>query len=380
MLRSIPAWLMIIACAAGATPPTGRPPVGPLQRYDPKIYDFNFRVTLKAAQTLSDFRNEPHYDLVNTPIIMPIIHMGTFHRVNADSAGGKIWLDNREINPRCELRTTAPFGQTMATMRIDKFQGKEIRWQVGYSVQTWSSRINDEEAARIPWPSEWPKEVLDGLQPQTYIDSTDRIFKQAVEHVTGGKLKSLPPYLAAKELVRYCLNEIQVHADGIDRGAFGIVMGMEMWGAARTAHEKRGTPIDLVNVCVATLRAAGIPARPVIGAMEYGGDPTHPNTLTTFVVWAEFYLPEAGWVPFDPIAMRGKGIRSMDLNRPWPEFGTMEDLNLRIPLSHHYIPPLSVQTPRSPGVWGWDPNPGPDVTAVYQIQMSIASRGRGVED
>ena len=99
----------------------------------------------------------------------------------------------------------------------------------------------------------------------------------------------------------------------------------------------------------------------------------------TLVTWAEFYLPEVGWVPFDPVEMRGK-VRTLDVRRPWPEFGTMDDLNERIPLSYHFVPPASVESPMNASVWGWDPRPGGDPGTEQQIRFTIISRGKGNDD
>ena len=99
-----------------------------------------------------------------------------------------------------------------------------------------------------------------------------------------------------------------------------------------------------------------------------------------FASWAEFYLPDVGWIPFDPLVMRGKGLRSLDVRKPWAEFGTMKDLNRRIPLAYHFIPPASVETPQNAAVWGWDPRPGGDPSSEQIIKFEVVSRGRGVED
>ena len=85
-------------------------------------------------------------------------------------------------------------------------------------------------------------------------------------------------------------------------------------------------------------------------------------------------------MPFDPNDMRGKGIKTMDINKSWPEFGTMKHLHERIPLAYHFIPPTGVQSPRNPGVWGWDPRPSGDPGSDQMIQLQITSRGKGAED
>ena len=358
-------------------PPSGQPPVGPLQRYDPRLYDFTIDVTLTTSWQL-DARQQGNFNLVNAPIVMPIIFRGTFSSVSKDTLRARLWLGGREdteLTSRTRLDDGFPHHTQLAVLTIREFHGKSLRWQLGYRAQVWSSRLkNEDAAAAIGWPNEWPKEVQDGLKPQKYIESDDPFFAQAVEHASEGKLRLVPPYLAAKDLVRYCVNKIRLSGSGLGRGNAGVVHGLQIIGAKRAATEGVGGPHDLVCVCVAMLRAAGIPARPVIGVHE-----EKQLGRTRFVSWAEFYLPEAGWVPFDPIEMRGK-VRSLDVRRPWPEFGTMKDLNRRIPLAYHFMPPAAVQTPQYPSVWGWDPRPGGDPSSQQHIRLSITSRGRGTDD
>ena len=368
-----------------AAPPSGRPPIEPLQRYDPKVYDFMFEVTVTTLRQL-DARHQQSYHLVDAPIVMPVIFQGTYSTVAADSLRAALWLEGRPdpgVNRRRRVDGGLPFHGHLAVFTIDQFRGRSLRWQLGYRVQVWSSRLLDEgAAASIPWPREWPQEVQDGLRPQMFIESDDPAFARAVEHASGGKLRLTPPYLAAKELVRYCLNQIRVSGNGVRRGQFGVLQGLEMIGASRTAARGLGGPHDLVCVCVAVLRAAGIPARPVIGVYERVRPPRGTPQIRKreeFVSWAEFYLPDVGWVPFDPMEMRGR-VRSLDVRRPWPEFATMKELNERIPLAYHFVPPATVQSPQNPAVWGWDPRPGGDPSSEQQIRFQITSRGRGVED
>ena len=335
------------------SPPSGRPPTGPLGRYEPRIYDIRFEVTVSTA-SLPDAYQKGYQigqamHLVDTPIVMPVIFSGTFSKVDPDSLAARIWYSNREdlgLNQRSRVDEGYPFHTHLAVMPIPEFRGKSLRWQLGFRTKVWSSRVDDTRAAQIPWPREWPKEVQDGLQPQLYIESDNPGFAQAVENVSKGSLRLVPPYLAAKDLVRYCINTIQVSGDGLDKRDLGMLHGMEVVGAAQTAADQRGGPHDLVCICVAMLRAANIPARPVIGIYRNKRD------RVTFVSWAEFFLPECGWIPFDPVELRGKGIRNKDVRLPWKDFGTMDDLNRRIPLSYHFIPAASVQSPQAPAVWG----------------------------
>ena len=208
-----------------------------------------------------------------------------------------------------------------------------------------------------------------------YIESNDPIFAETVERVSEGKLRFVPPYLAAKDLVRYCLNEIQISGSTMYFGRAGVLHGLNIDGALTAARNGRGNENDLVCVCVAMLRAAGIPARPVIGVEE-----NEKKKRDDLLVWAEFFLPGAGWIPFDPAEMRGKGLRNRDVRQPWPEFGEMKDLNRRIPLAYHFIPPKAVESPQRAAVWGWDPRPGDTPAAEQRISIDIVSRGLAPED
>ena len=376
-------WAPVLVAALLAAPPSGRPPIGPLERYQPRLYDFTIDVTLTTLGQY-DLSQQRSFDLVDAPIVMPVIFQGTYSAVKANSLRGRLWLDGREdteLNARSRIDDGYPFQTRLAVIPIEQFRGRTLRWQIGYRVQSWSARLRSEEAAaRIPWPREWPEEVRDGLQPQMFIESDDPIFAQAVEHASGGQLRMVPPYLAAKDLVRYCLNQIRVSGNGSNRGNLGVLRGLKLNGARHAVAEGIGSPHDLVCVCVAVLRAAGIPARPVIGVeelkAELGG---LKQAKTDLVSWAEFYLPDAGWISFDPVEMQGKGVRNQDIRRPWPEFATMKDLNERIPLAYHFLPAAQVEAP-IPAVWGWDPRPGRDPGTEPQIKFTIISRGRGVDD
>jgi transglutaminase-like putative cysteine protease len=373
-----------------ASPPSGRPPVGPLERYEPRVYDVKFEVTINSSMPYgqNDPRNPQHpdvprqrwgddFELADAPIVMPIIPYGTFHRTWEDSVRAQMWLGaapDRGLANRFRIDPGMPHHGLLAVLPIERFVGTRLRWNVEFRMQSFSSRINDAVAAQIPWPREWPKEVADGLRPQLYIESDHEIFAQTVERVSEGNLRLVTPYLAAKDLVRYCINELQVTGNGLARGRMGILYGLEVDGALDSAADGMGSPHDLVCVCVAILRAAGIPARPVIGLEK------NDENEKTLLTWAEFYLPQAGWVPFDPAVMRGKGIRHLDVHQPWPEFGTMKDLNQRVPLAYHFIPPRLVQTPGWPAVWGWDPRPAGAPVSEAWLTFGIVSRGRGEED
>jgi hypothetical protein len=407
------------------------PPSGPLQRCEPRVHDVRYQVTMRGE-----------FDLAQTRIIMPLVFRGAFSRTAADSVQGRLWLAGRQdrslpqrfrVEGGASGEESLPYGTHTAVLPIPEYHGGQLRWDVACRVQSWSSRIDDQWAGRMtwprplprellrgvrseqPWPRDWPEEAREALAPQPFIESDDPIFAQAVREVMGDRLPLTPPYYAAKELVRYCVENIEVgrgatyyhdprvpHArspwqiPGSGVGGGKVIVGMQVMGASRAArHFNSGGPMpgpdrpgeppsphDLVCVCVATLRAAGIPARPVIGVQESKWGRNSENSEAAEILsWAEFYLPGAGWVPFDPVAMRGNSLVNRLVQDPWPEFGSLDDLNRRIPLAYHFVPPGARVVPDIPALWGWaDAGRASIAWADQFIYISIISRGRGVED
>ncbi|MEW5733735.1 MAG: transglutaminase domain-containing protein [Thermodesulfobacteriota bacterium] len=63
-----------------------------------------------------------------------------------------------------------------------------------------------------------------------------------------------------------------------------------------------GKCVDISSLFVALARAAGVPAREVLGIRQGKGD---AQDITTWQhCWAEFFLPGYGWVPVDPADVR----------------------------------------------------------------------------
>ena len=375
------------ALVVALAPPSGRPPEGALERYEPRIYDVKFEVQLAPAPQ-RDISRHVSFDLRDTPVVMPVIFQSTFSIVDPESLGATLWLNgipDPDLTSRTHLDEGFPFHTQLAVLPIARFVGDSIRWELHYKTQVYSSRLDDLAAAEIRWPREWPGDVKDGLEPQMFIESDDPIFARTIEDISEGNLRGVPPFLAAKDIIRYSILNVRITSDGEDRKNFGMLHGLEMVGARRAAEQGAGSPADLVCVCVAMLRAAGIPARPVIGIEERmegrrgpdGGPRAKKNE--TFVIWAEFYLPDTGWIPFDPVEMGGS-VRNRNVRHAWPHFGSLDDLNKRATLAFHFIPPASVEVPENPAVWGWDPRPTRPTWGTEQtIELSMIYRGKGVE-
>ena len=204
-------------------------------------------------------------------------------------------------------------------------------YSVSFTAQAYSSILNEEKAITIPWPEEWNDEEELFLQPSKFIESNDSIFQKAVEQ--NGDPKSVPIHIAAKVLIRYCIENIQ-STGRYSHSENNVTTGIDVQGARYTVKEEKGSAADMVCVCVATLRAAGIPARPIVGI-------TNADTVGTkridpqYIVWGEYRLPGAGWVPFFPERMRGT-VTGLSREEQWQGLGTLQWLNRRVPIAFNF--------------------------------------------
>ena len=257
-----------------------------------------------------------------------------------------------------QLRQTVNGAQGDETFRIliqiPQATISTLSLRTEWPVISFSSAINEDVAARATWPRTWPAEALPYLVPSDFIASEKEEYKTFVERITKGDLRSVPVYYAAKDLVRAAILE---HRNVDQRFVYseqeGAVRGFDLKDArGRRQRQQNATSADLVVNCVAVLRAAGIPARPVIGLQS--GSITKPSVVSTdvqFVAWAEFYLPGAGWVPFDPNLMRGTSMRHTAVQKPWRFFGTIENLNRRAAIAYAFAPSSSGAVSQFPCGW-----------------------------
>ena len=346
------------------TPPNAGPvptdpwpawPPPPLRRSEPRGYTVGLAIDVGAASQLPQVPD-------------PFTSTGgeiTIEPVTADN-----WtvadLDRREVSLLLN-GSTVPFesrveGDPKADHRrlvvsVPDGVVNALTLRAGWPAIAFNSEVDEAAAATIAWPRQWPPEAQAALQPSLAIDSDQPIFREFVAKVAGDELRRVPVYLAAKDLVRRSIMEFRnIQGGALAREGLGAVRGFRLQGASVAAQAGTGTPGDLVCVCVAVLRAAGIPARPVIGIYSGDGDRGDnklPSGRTTLCVWAEFHLPGAGWVPFDPNEMRGSGLPQANVRKPWRWFGTIDQLNRRVALTYEFAPIRQGFIQDWPAGWAW---------------------------
>ena len=314
----------------------------------PRRYDMTFNVGIHSLAVADPRR----------PLLMPIVLQGASSFVNLDTLRAEVQLHGERIDggsgPEL-INGRGIFDEGMieaptAGLTVDPNvlnQATQLRFRVFHEAICYSSEVDEAALQSIPWPASWPSQARDALQPQTLIESDNPLFANVVQEVSGGDLRLVPPWIAAKELVRHACNTIQKNGETTLYGPGRSIRGLDVNGALVAAQRGSGTPNDLVCVCVALLRAAGIPARPVIGR---GEDRKGKKRL---LVWGELYLPKAGWIPFDPDEIRRKGARHWKVRDDWTEFGTMSDLNRRVPLAYAFAPDNGQAAYDCYAIWGW---------------------------
>ena len=111
-------------------------------------------------------------------------------------------------------------------------------------------------------------------------------------------------------------------------------------GALEMLRAKRGDCGQFVALFVALCRAAGIPARPVVGTL-LGAHPWSGH------VWAELWIDEAGWLPADPSRAHALWLYGKD---PDALFGQSDgscfafSLGMDLPLAERFGPPVRPAT------------------------------------
>ena len=347
-----PAFALLVAAVLAQA---GRPPEGPLSRSNPKRYELTWEVSLIVHPGTKGEAAPMKLDEVR--FLMPWIPQDTFSRTDENTLRMTLMADT-QVDPqapgRMKLEKDLPGGWALAVMPLSNFAGQSLRCTLVSETTVWRSEIDEAKAAAIPWPSEWPEETREWLKPQWLVESDDPRFAQFVKRVAGDQLRRTTIYLAAKELIRATVAAYNgVESGGIELRAGGVMRGLRMTGAAASMAQARGTFADVSAACVATLRAAGIPARVVIGATEFDGS-NQAGVRTGYIVWGEFFLPGAGWVPFDPQILRGSHGMQAKPDRPWPGVGRIKELNERVPVAFAFLPPRNqASAVWYPAAWGW---------------------------
>jgi hypothetical protein len=360
-------------------------------RFEPRLNDVVSRVTITS------WSGNPYapagLSLPPSELGMSLIADGPASRIDLRSLAARVWLDDTELpdaGPKGRLLDGIAEGNRVAAVALPQFVGQSIRWETSYRVETFNVRVDEARAAQVTWPREWPKELARFLQSEPCIEGDDPRIQQFVQRVSEGRLREVPPFIAAKELVRAAtLLPTSIVGSGVVRQGLGAINGIDVRGASSLIASGVGTPADVVCLAVATLRAAGIPARPVLGVTRYD------SSVRKFQirggngpwVWGEFWIPQAGWIPFDPAIMRRQALPQAGIRTAWKGFASFDDLHAVIPMAWSFVPPPPLQLAGYPAMWGSSlaglitPISGAPVEQrIAYIDWVLTNRGPGIGD
>ncbi len=349
---------LAVASSAFASPPLS----DAIKRYEPVEYQLTITGYVTAYQSRFNAEDQYELNLENTPLVFPIIPSGAYHTIDMERLKTTLELDDRQAESKFEILPTAQADGRLARFNIPKFKGKQVEYSLEEFVTCYNAKVDEARLRAIGWPEKWPAEVSSELQQQRYIESTNEQIVQLLEKWTNGKAKSAPPYVLGKELTRLTVQNFQINGKNWFNDELNRFAGLEVQGALKSVEQMRGTSHDCVCLFVAVCRAAGLPARPVIGIQMLDDDRGRDfeDDDKRIISWAEFYVPTAGWIAVDFRPLFKAPGRMHDLNREWPGVGTNDELNLMVPISYHFHPPASVRAEGRDGkpmLWGWQPVP-----------------------
>lgn len=384
-------FLTLVGMMAAAIAPPPKPPAGSDPPAGASVITKHDPVTSRITIEWSPFDPPPEVsrwmsaslnsrDVLRGTLMTPLLMSGMNMQMKADSIAFAARA-GRETVPVVVSHEIDP-AHRMAEYRvkIPAAPAMDLTFGLTFEATTWNITFDEKGAQRATWPRDWPDEAFSGLGPQFGIEEEHELFRSAVRDVTGGRERTVAPHLVAKELLRYTVSHVRitqpryarmkprpVEEEQNEPPISGLtdeiefvddpIAAQQFYGAVIAASLGFGSQADLVAVCVATLRAAGIPARPVVGIERRGTD-------GRLIVWGEYYLNQVGWVPFDPAILQRERLRLGGVNDPYPGVGGIPGMNLRVPLAYSFVPttapPIDLLPPPDPAAlerdrYGGDP-------------------------
>lgn len=287
-------------------PVTGNPLV-PLTRSNPRIYDITIRVNPRSSMSLG----WPYVEKTNWSSLTPTSFRVT-NQVNSDIPFTSVALADQAEQWRVSIDADA--------------------YQIHFTETAFESTLDDAVASSIPWNEDWEADVAFYLKPSLYLRSGDELFSKIVSDNINKE--TMTPHLCAKKLIQYCLQNTNSNGEFANNEEMRTT-GLQIRGAKYAlTSEKQVSATDALCACVASLRAAGIPARPVVGitnVSQNGSKGKQPE----YVVWGEYALAGAGWVPFNAKRLRGT-VNNLSIQEPWDGLGSWRPLSHHVPIAINF--------------------------------------------
>ncbi|MGE3109838.1 MAG: transglutaminase-like domain-containing protein [Phycisphaerales bacterium] len=280
-----------------------------------------------------------------------------------------------------------PCGTRLGKWEMSEKTGREVRLEIDIPMTCWQTKFDEKAAEGVPWPNRWPAVPMSTFNDRqavgrnregdevVLIEHDAPIVQELLKKWTNDKdPKSIPPVVLAKYLAGQILEYIQPSGNGLWFNKNSGLEGFNLVGARTALEKRRGTEHDVACALAAIYRAAGLPARLVIGydiSDEKGKDSNFlakkPSSVPEFRTWVEFalFLDSAAkeiWVPVDVNRQRKASSRNTS---NWRYFGSNDELENVLPIAHQFHPPTFVMAHGSPCFWGWVVRPEAQVATQF---------------
>lgn len=342
------------------------------------------------------FRLSTAFTIDRAAFVYPMIESSAAHESHIADATSSLSVDGNVYDTTVTILPDYQSGEQLGRWELPALRGNLIRFILDLPMTTYRLTFDEERAMSIPWPKEpWNPVAASALQPQIFVESDDEFIRAQVRRWTRNNPGGFRPAALAKMLTARVMEGFRTTTDlGYVSGRIGEFAGLEVRGAAAAARSRRGTPTDLAVYLLAVYRAAGLPARLVVGydmaaslGAQLGIRDIYPQcdhnqrehggvVLPILRVWVEFYLfdevdQRGEWIPVDVYRQHKVASNPPDLDKPWDFFGNNPCLEYVAPISYHLHPPTTVVNSGPPSLWGWLPEPA---VPVLEQRMDFGAR------
>jgi hypothetical protein len=379
------------------------------------------RIHLDNSSQKQSFRDPFSGKSVDMPQITPmkfqtmgfifplVVHTGSTDLFQ-DDYKGLLRINGHDTTDQFRVLTGYPTGTKLAEWEAGSqdslTEARQVELHVEIPQRCYNTALDEAGAMEVTWPTmAFPPEAASCLTPQLWIEAAfddsgrlrmydDKLVKEAMKEIFEDHgltdLKRVPPVRVAKMIAEKVWGEIQINGEGMVFMRTGEFAGMDLQSPGMTLDLKKGSEQDVAVLVCALLKKAGLPARPVIGFdinsrsdNKFLNKGSKSNRLRT---WVEFALFDEAkntinWVPVDVARMRKTTSRPTPIERPWPYFGTHDELSFVPVLAVTFHPPTDVVAYGAPAFWGWFVTPAPATNAEQGLRFQAAAMAKkGGED